>query len=169
MSILILGGRRSGKSARAQSLASRFDDVCVLVTAEAGDAEMDERILRHRADRPAHWRTVEVPRRLAERLKEQSAPGRCLVVDCLTLWQTNLLLDGDEAAWAAENAALLDCLPNLPGEILLVSNEVGWGVVPDNALARRFADEVGRLHQRLAACCDRVELVVAGLPMVVKE
>ena len=168
MSTLILGGRRSGKSARAQAMASCFEDVCVLVTAEPGDAEMDERIRRHQADRPVHWSTVEAPRRLPAVLTAYAAPNRCLVVDCLTLWQTNLLLDDDEAAWAAENNALLDCLPELPGEILLVSNEVGWGVVPDNALARRFADEVGRLHQRLAACCDRVELVVAWLPLVVK-
>lgn len=167
MKHLILGGARSGKSRHAEQLAEQSGcDVVYIATAEALDAEMTARIAHHRAQRPGHWHLVEEPQALAHVLRMQAAPDRCLLVDCLTLWLGNLL--ADEARLQQELAALYAVLPELPGEVLLVSNEVGWGIVPDNPLARRFRDEAGRLHQRLAGVCDRVTLVVAGLPLALK-
>lgn len=168
---LVLGGARSGKSryAQAQAAASGLA-VTYVATAQALDAEMAARIERHRAERPAGWDLVEAPLELAAALEAHAAPGRCLLVDCLTLWLTNLLLaDAAGARLADETAALLDALPRLPGRLVLVGNEVGQGIVPDNALARRFRDEAGWLHQALAARCARVTLVVAGLPLSLKE
>lgn len=168
---LVLGGARSGKSryAQAQAAASGLA-VTYIATAQALDAEMAARIERHRAERPAGWDLVEAPLALAAALEAHAAPGRCLLVDCLTLWLTNLLLaDAAGARLADETAALLDVLPRLPGRLVLVGNEVGQGIVPDNALARRFRDEAGWLHQALAARCARVTLVVAGLPLSLKE
>lgn len=164
---LILGGRRAGKSQYAQHCAAAAAAVCVIVTAEVHDAEMAARVAQHQADRPAHWQTVEAPFELTEALWAHAQVGRTVVVDCLTLWLTNHLLNKPHQL-AQTIDALLACVASLPGDILLVSNEVGWSVVPDNALARQFADEVGRLHQRLAACCDQVVLVVAGLPLQIK-
>ncbi len=165
---LILGGARSGKSALAERRALDSGlPVSFIATAQALDAEMAERIVRHQADRPAGWRTVEEPLALAAALKAECAPGRCVVVDCLTLWLTNLLLNS-EARLATETAALLQALPDLPGEIILVSNETGLGVIPMDALTRRFVDAAGRLHQQLAGLCDRVTLTVAGLPLTLK-
>jgi len=167
---LILGGARSGKSewAERQARASQCDVVYV-ATAEAGDGEMERRIALHRVRRPASWATVEAPRALAEVLSAHAAPTRCLLVDCLTLWLTNLLTSTDPQEFPRERAALIAQLTALPGRILLVSNEVGMGVVPTGDLTRRFVDEAGRLHQDLAALCDRVTLVAAGLPLVLKE
>ncbi len=169
---LILGGARSGKSALAGRRAEAFAQVVWIATAEARDAEMAERIARHRAERPAHWQTVEEPLSLAAALRRHAgnAAGAdvCLVVDCLTLWLTNLLLAEDAGLLERETAALLDTLPALPGAIVLVANEVGLGIVPENALARRFRDEAGRLNQRVAAACERVTFVAAGLPLVLK-
>lgn len=168
---LVLGGARSGKSryAQAQAAASGLA-VTYVATAQALDAEMAARIERHRAERPAGWDLVEAPLELAAALEAHAAPGRCLLVDCLTLWLTNLLLaDAAGARLADETAALLDALPRLPGRLVLVGNEVGQGIVPDNPLARRFRDEAGWLHQALAARCARVTLVVAGLPLSLKE
>jgi adenosylcobinamide kinase/adenosylcobinamide-phosphate guanylyltransferase len=167
---LILGGARSGKSALAESLARASGlAVSYVATAGADDAEMAERIARHRARRSPDWQLIEERQALAAALRRAAAPDRCVVVDCLTLWLSNLL---DEPAaperWPRERSALLDELPGLPGSVILVSNEVGAGVVPANALARRFRDEAGRLHQDLAAVCDRVTLVVAGLPLHLK-
>ncbi|MFO1372030.1 MAG: bifunctional adenosylcobinamide kinase/adenosylcobinamide-phosphate guanylyltransferase [Candidatus Competibacteraceae bacterium] len=169
MKEFILGGARSGKSAFAQqkALASGLS-VVYLATAQAGDMEMAERIAHHRAERPADWGLVEEPLALAAALQTHAAPQRCLLVDCLTLWLSNLLAAGDECL-EAERRALLDLLPTLPGRVLLVSNEVGQGIVPANPLARRFRDEAGRLHQAVARCCDRVTLVVAGLPLTLKD
>lgn len=165
---LILGGARSGKSALAERRARDSGlAVCYIATATAGDAEMAARIARHRADRPAHWTTLEEPLALARVLREQARADRCLLVDCLTLWLGNLL-GASAARLERETAALLETLPALPGQILLVSNEVGQGVVPMGELSRRFVDEAGRLHQRLAAICERVTLVVAGLEMPLK-
>lgn len=167
MKHLILGGARSGKSRHAEHLAEQSGlAVVYIATAEALDAEMSARIAHHRAQRPGHWQLVEEPLALAAVLRAQAAPDRCLLVDCLTLWLGNLLVD--EARLQQEIDALYAALPELPGEILLVSNEVGWGIVPDNPLARRFRDEAGRLHQQLAALCDRVTLVAAGLPLALK-
>ncbi|HLB13503.1 MAG TPA: bifunctional adenosylcobinamide kinase/adenosylcobinamide-phosphate guanylyltransferase [Burkholderiales bacterium] len=164
---LILGGARSGKSALAVRLArSSGLAVTVVATATAGDAEMAERIARHRAARPPAWRLVEEPIALTAALRAECAADRLVIVDCLTLWLSNLLLA--EAPLESGRAGLLDALPGVPGRVLLVANEVGLGIVPENALARRFRDEQGALNQALAALCDRVTLVTAGLPIVLK-
>lgn len=166
---LILGGVRSGKSAYAEAQARASGlAVHVIATAAAGDTEMAARIAAHRARRPGHWVTHEAESALAATLAAVAAPDRCLLVDCLGLWVSNLLHAG-EAAFTAERAALLEQLPTLPGRILLVSNEVGWGLVPMNALARRFADELGWLNQAVAARCGRVALLAAGLPLILKD
>lgn len=167
---LVLGGARSGKSGYALGLARAHGDaVSWIATAEARDDEMHERIARHRAERPAAWFSVEAPLALAAAIEQQAVPGRCVVVDCLTLWLSNVLLHADAATWPAQRDALLGLLDKVPGRLLLVSNEVGCGIVPDNALARRFRDEAGRLHQALAARVPRVTLVVAGIAVAVKR
>lgn len=167
-SALILGGARSGKSRHAESLARQSGlEVVYLATGWAGDAEMAERIAQHRARRPAEWLTVEEPLALASALQAQAAPGRFVLVDCLTLWLSNLLAQ-EEALFRRERAALLDALPGLPGSVCLVGNEVGQGIVPLNPLARRFVDEAGWLHQDLARICGQVVWVVAGLPQILK-
>lgn len=169
MAELLLGGARSGKSALALRRAAESGRTVVwIATAEAGDDEMVARIARHRAERPAHWRTVEETLHLADTLRRVAAADSCVVVDCLTLWLTNLLLAEDAALLARETGALLDILPTLPGQIILVANEVGLGIVPENALARRFRDEAGRLNQAVAGLCERVTFVAAGLPLVLK-
>lgn len=179
MKELIIGGARSGKSqlAEARALAGGLA-VTYVATAEARDDEMAARIAHHRAGRPAGWHCVEEPLRLAVTLAHLARPDTCLLVDCLTLWLSNLLLAGGDLASsaelprtplaAAEIDALLAILPGLPGQVILVSNEVGCGIVPANALARRFADAQGRLNQRVAAACDEVTLVAAGLPLTLK-
>lgn len=168
MKHLILGGARSGKSRHAEQLAAQAGrDVVYVATAEALDEEMAARIAHHRVQRPAGWSLVEEPLALARVLHREAAADRCLLVDCLTLWLGNLLAQGDERM-AQEMDELYAVLPELPGDVLLVSNEVGWGIVPDNPLARRFRDEAGRLHQRLAQLCDHVTLVAAGLPLSLK-
>lgn len=159
---LILGGARSGKSARALALATGAPRTFV-ATAEALDDEMAERIARHRAERGPGWRTVEAPLDLAPAVAGHREGS--LVVDCLTLWLSNLMHAGRDPA--AEATALIDALANA-GRTILVSNEVGLSIAPENALARRFRDEHGRLNQRLAAAADHVELVAAGLPLVLK-
>jgi adenosylcobinamide kinase/adenosylcobinamide-phosphate guanylyltransferase len=169
MHSLILGGARSGKSALAERLALPFADVVYIATAQARDGEMAARVAHHRERRPAHWRTHEEPLALAAALREHARDGRCVLVDCLTLWLSNLLGDEqDPALYEREREALLQTLPALPGEIVLVSNEVGLGVVPLGELTRRFVDEAGRLHQTLATRCERVLFVAAGLPLALK-
>ena len=169
MQSLILGGARSGKSALAERLAADSGrEVIYIATAQAHDEEMHERIGHHRASRPAHWRSVEEPLALADALRLHAREDRCLLVDCLTLWLSNLLIDPQPARCARERDALLDTLPTLPGELLLVSNEVGLGIVPMGALSRRFVDEAGRLHQSIATQCERVLFVSAGLPIALK-
>ncbi len=169
MKEFILGGARSGKSVFAQQQAQASGlDVIYLATAEARDAEMVTRIARHRTERPAAWGLVEEPLALATALQTHAAPNRCLLGDCLTLWLSNLLAGGDERV-SVERRALLDILPVLPGHLLLVSNEVGHGIVPANPLARRFRDEAGWLHQAVARHCDRVTFVIAGLPLTLKD
>lgn len=166
---LIVGGVRSGKSRHAGELAAaRARPVTLIATALAGDEEMAARIELHRAHRPADWTVVEEPIRLAAALAAATAPGRTVIVDCLTLWLTNLLCGADASALARESAALLAVLPALAGDCVLVANEVGLGIIPASPLARRFADEAGSLHQRLAALCDRVILMAAGLPLTLK-
>jgi adenosylcobinamide kinase/adenosylcobinamide-phosphate guanylyltransferase len=176
---LILGGARSGKTNHAITLATslaaaRGLGVVYVATAQALDDEMRHRIDRHRAQRPQSWQTIEAPDALAAALRSQ--PPAILVVDCLTLWLSNaLLLDFDEAQpnataqrWEQERNALLSWLAGYRGIALFVSNEVGSGIVPASALGRRFQDEQGRLNQQMAALCDSVTLVVAGIAMAIK-
>lgn len=181
---LIIGGARSGKSALAESRASDSGlRVVYLATGQALDAEMAQRIAHHRARRSADWGLVEEPLDLAAALHRHAAPEVCVLVDCLTLWLSNLLLAGSDGMPTTDPAgvgeaagsrlavaadALIETLPRVPGRIILVSNEVGWGIVPMAALSRRFADEQGRLNQRVAKVCERVTLVAAGLPLVLK-
>lgn len=169
MQTLILGGARSGKSRFAETLAQQSGrEVVYIATAQAHDAEMQARIAQHRADRPAHWQTLEEPLALAACLIAHARPQRLLLVDCLTLWLTNLLCADDPTLLSNETRALLTCLPQLDGDIILVSNEVGLGVVPLGELTRRYVDEAGRLHQQLTAQLEHVLLMVAGLPLTLK-
>ncbi|MFQ5938966.1 MAG: bifunctional adenosylcobinamide kinase/adenosylcobinamide-phosphate guanylyltransferase [Alphaproteobacteria bacterium] len=169
---LILGGAGSGKSAFAASLI----EACLgrtagggiyLATAEPGDPEMAERIRRHRERRGRGWTTLEEPVRLVEALVAHARPEGPILVDCLTLWLSNLMGAGSDIA--AETRRLAEALPGLRGPVVFVSNEVGLGIVPDNAPARAFRDHAGRLHQLLAASADRVVLMAAGLPLVLKD
>lgn len=163
---LVLGGARSGKSRHAEGLVEAVPAPWIYVaTAEARDEEMLGRIALHRARRGAGWRTVDAPLDLAGAIRAAPA-GAPVLVDCLTLWLTNVMLAGRDLS--AERAALVAACTAAAGPLVLVANEVGLGIVPDNALARRFRDEAGRLHQQLAALADRVVLMVAGLPMQVK-
>lgn len=164
---LILGGARSGKSRYAQSIAEAFDGALVFIaTGEAHDAEMTARIDRHRADRGERWRTVEAPLALAEAIRASAAPDHLLLVDCLTLWTSNLMHTGRDID--AATAELIAALRAAPGPVLMVANEVGLGIVPDNPLARAFRDAAGHMNQAIAAACDRVTFVTAGLPIIVK-
>lgn len=169
MQELILGGARSGKSRLAERLAGESGlEVIYIATSQALDGEMSERIRAHRDRRPAHWALVEEPLLLARVLSEHASAQRCLLVDCLTLWLTNLLVLDDDARLQHEREALLASLANLPGRLILVSNETGLGVVPMGELTRRYVDEAGLLHQAIAERCQRVVFTVAGLPMVLK-
>jgi len=166
---LILGGARSGKSRLAEKLASESGiAVTYIATSQPLDGEMNERVRHHRERRPAHWRLIEEPVELARVLRDNASADSCLLVDCLTLWMTNLLMVDDPLRLGAERDALLECLAELPGEIVFVSNETGMGVVPLGELTRRYVDEAGWLHQALAAHCQRVVLTVAGLPLTLK-
>ncbi len=170
MKQLILGGMRSGKSALAEKLAAQTGlPVTYIATARPGDEEMTARIKAHQNQRPGDWKLVEEPLFLAKTLRAQAAKNHCLLIDCLTLWVTNLLLHDDPELFARQKNELLEILPDLPGEIILVSNETNMGLVPMEALSRRFCDESGRLHQDIARISRRVILVVAGLPQVIKE
>lgn len=167
---LVLGGARSGKSAFAQAAAEETASRAgvtplMIATAQAFDTEMRERIARHVDDRGGRWRTLESPMDLAETLCSLTA-GDVAVVDCLTLWLTNQMLAEADLTLAADG--LLEALAACPARLWLVSNEVGWGIVPETPLGRRFRDEAGRLHQRIAALADEVFLVAAGLPLKMK-
>jgi len=169
MLTLILGGARSGKSGFAQRQAEASGlTVCYVATAEAGDAEMAERIARHRAERPGHWLTRE------ESLHPEAAfdAADCIVLDCLTLWLTNWLCRDDAAGFAAARAALLAAARAAAGDparrLILVANEVGLGVIPMGELSRRFVDEAGWLNQALAAMADEAVFMAAGLPLYLK-
>ena len=166
---LILGGARSGKSRLAEKLAAESGcAVTYIATSQPLDGEMNERVRHHRERRPAHWALIEEPVELARVLRENARADACLLVDCLTLWLTNLLMLEDPQRLNAERDALLQCLAELPGEIVFVSNETGMGVVPLGELTRRYVDEAGWLHQALAERCQRVVLTVAGLPLTLK-
>jgi adenosylcobinamide kinase/adenosylcobinamide-phosphate guanylyltransferase len=166
---LVLGGARSGKSRFGESLIAALPPAwqppwTYVATAEAGDAEMAERIAVHRARRGAHWQTIEAPRDLPAALK--AAQGKPVLVDCLTLWLSNLMLA--EADVDAETALLEQALEAVTAPVVLVANEVGSGIVPEYPLGRRFRDLQGILNQRIAARADRVALVVAGIPLLIK-
>ena len=169
MKELILGGVRSGKSKLAEqhALATGLP-VTYIATATADDEEMHGRIAHHQAQRCAHWQLLEEPLALATALQHAAKNDHCVLVDCLTLWLTNLLCAVSETRMQQEIAALLQALPELPGTIILVSNETGMGVVPLGELTRRYCDEAGRLHQNIALICERVILTVAGLPLHLK-
>jgi adenosylcobinamide kinase/adenosylcobinamide-phosphate guanylyltransferase len=165
---LVLGGARSGKSRFAESLVAGHAGAHVyLATAEAGDAEMAERIRRHRERRGAGWTTIEEPLDLPHALASAARDNAAVLVDCLTLWLSNLMAAGRDVE--RESRALVEVLPRLAGPVVFVSNEVGLGIVPDNALARAFRDHAGLLHQSVAAAADRVYLVAAGLPLLLKK
>lgn len=166
---LILGGARSGKSRLAEKLATDSAlEVTYIATSQPLDGEMNQRIAHHRQRRPSHWGLIEEPLELARVLQQAAGTGHCLLVDCLTLWLTNLLMLEDEQRLALEREALLQCVATLPGEVIFVSNETGMGVVPLGELTRRYVDEAGWLHQALAERCQRVVLTVAGLPLTLK-
>ncbi len=181
---LILGGQRCGKSRRAESLASEWlnrsaaHGAVLLATAHAWDDEMRERIQRHQTDRAVRvprMRTVEAPVALAAAIAQHSAAGTLVVVDCLTLWLTNLLMPAqasdawDEAAVLAASQSLCDAIATAPGPVVLVSNEIGLGVVPMGRDVRAFVDAQGRLNQQVAAVCARATLMAAGLHIALKE
>ena len=166
---LILGGARSGKSRLAEKLAAESGcAVTYIATSQPLDGEMNERVRHHRERRPGHWALIEEPIELARILRDNARADTCLLVDCLTLWLTNLLMLEDPQRLTAERDALLQCLAELPGEIVFVSNETGMGVVPLGELTRRYVDEAGWLHQALAERCQRIVLTVAGLPLTLK-
>jgi adenosylcobinamide kinase/adenosylcobinamide-phosphate guanylyltransferase len=167
---LITGGARSGKSTFAEQFASAHDGgVLFLATAEARDDDMAARIAKHQADRPAHWRTLEAPLHLAGALAHAD-PAPLVLLDCVTLWVTNLLLR-DDTNWAraeAELTALLDWYRAQSADLVVVTNEVGLGIVPADRLSRTFRDWLGLFNQRLAAEADTVYLMVSGLPLEIK-
>ncbi|MGO4704935.1 bifunctional adenosylcobinamide kinase/adenosylcobinamide-phosphate guanylyltransferase [Microvirga sp. 2MCAF38] len=165
--VLILGGARSGKSRTAQELAeaSGLEPIYV-ATAQAWDDEMRERIAHHRAARDGRWRTHEEPIHLADAIRSQTSASRIVLVDCLTLWLSNIMLA--ERDLESAMAVLDKAVVGTAGSLVLVSNEVGQGIVPDTPLGRAFRDEQGRLNQRMAALCDTVILVAAGCPLVIK-
>jgi adenosylcobinamide kinase / adenosylcobinamide-phosphate guanylyltransferase len=187
MRTLFIGGARSGKSALALRWASeRASSVCALVTGTESDPEMAARIAAHRRERPPHWRVREEPVRIGQALREEALrlqqsrresaavdPGEVILIDCLTLWISNCLwAPGCEAAdlpqWQRERADFLDALTGCNADVLIVTNEVGTGIVPSNPAARMFRDEQGWLNQAVAATCDEVYFVTAGLPMCLK-
>jgi len=168
MLTLILGGARSGKSRLAlQRAQATGKPVSFIATAQAHDAEMADRIARHQAERPAHWRTIEAPLDLAGAIR--AAPSGMVVVDCLTLWLTNWLCHPEPEGWLTARAALLDALAERRHDgLILVSNETGLGIIPLGELTRRFVDEAGWLNQDLAQLADEVIFVAAGLPLTLK-
>ena len=164
----VLGGARSGKSAVAEGEVMRSGlEPVYLATGEARDGEMAERIARHKARRGQAWKTIEEPRELIDVLSAQAGPGRAILVDCLTLWLANLMAAGRDPV--AEGDRLAVALADAAGPVVLVSNEVGQGIVPENALARRFRDEAGLIHAKVAAVAGRVLFVTAGLPQTLKD
>jgi adenosylcobinamide kinase/adenosylcobinamide-phosphate guanylyltransferase len=165
---LVLGGARSGKSRFAENLVTATPGPRVyLATGEAGDPEMAARIRHHRERRGEGWSTVEEPLDLTGALHRAAGEGATILVDCLTLWISNLMAAGRDVA--AETEQLVAALPKISAPIVFVSNEVGLGIVPDNALARAFRDEAGRANQAVAAAADRVYFIAAGLPLVMKD
>ena len=166
MKQLILGGARSGKSALAQRLAAVTDrDVTYVATATADDDEMAARIAQHQFDRPSHWSLIEEPVALATVLAQLSGTNQIVLIDCLTLWLSNVLGSNGDISIVND---FVNAVEQFNGHLIMVSNEVGQGIVPMGELSRQFVDETGRLHQLLASCCDRVVMTVAGIPVIIK-
>lgn len=166
-SCLILGGARSGKSSYAQKYIEGFEgNLAFIATAQAFDSEMTERILRHQSDRDGRWHTIEAPFALSEAIEHAATGADAILVDCLTLWLSNLILDDRDVESAGD--ILCRTVQCAPCPIALVANEVGLGIVPDNALSRRFRDMAGRLNQKLAEIIDEAVFVAAGLPLRLK-
>lgn len=166
---LILGGARSGKSRLAESIAQQSNfNVIYIATAQALDIEMQNRILHHQQHRPEHWNTIEEPLYLALQLKQLDRPNQFILVDCLTLWMSNLLLHENADLQIQQCIQLLEILPTLQSHIILVSNETGLGVIPIGEISRKFVDESGRLHQQLGQLADNVTFCVAGFPIILK-
>lgn len=167
---LILGGARSGKSRLAEQTAKETGlSVIYIATAQALDAEMQQRITHHQQQRPAHWQVLEEPIYLADRLLQCDQANQLILVDCLTLWLSNLLLAENPALQHQQMQKLFEVLPRLRSQIILVSNETGLGVVPMGEISRRFVDEAGRLHQTLGQLANKVMFCVAGFPMILKD
>jgi adenosylcobinamide kinase / adenosylcobinamide-phosphate guanylyltransferase len=167
---LILGGARSGKSSYAETLLFRLPPPYVYVaTATVLDGEMADRVQKHRERRGDSWQTLECPKELVDCLKSLQGSPRPVLVDCLTLWLTNLILDPQTGELSPSIEALCSVIASVDYPLYLVSNEVGGGIVPENALARRFRDWAGWANQRVAAVCPCVTLVVAGLPLPLKS
>ncbi len=166
---LILGGARSGKSSYAENLAKESgSDVIYLATANALDNETKQRIEKHQLDRPSTWVTIEEPIHLASCLLQYAKPQQTIIVDCLTMWLNNLLMLENPEQLRQEYNDFLDCIHQLQGHIIFVSNEVGMGIIPLGELTRNFVDDAGRLHQQLGQLVENVTLIVAGIPLIVK-
>lgn len=169
MKTLLTGGARSGKSAYALMLAGHSAGAKIFIaTAEARDAEMRARIDKHKTERGPGWITVEEPLALAEMVSVHGAAGNCIVVDCLTLWTSNMLEQVDDAAFARRADALAAAVAGVAAEVIVVTNEVGLGIVPADPVSRAYRDRLGLVNARMAGVCGRVLLMVAGLPLVIK-
>jgi adenosylcobinamide kinase/adenosylcobinamide-phosphate guanylyltransferase len=180
-STLVLGGARSGKSAYAERLAAQSGREAVYIaTAGNGDGEMAARIALHRSQRPPHWHTIEEPIQLANAIAQSDSAGRVILVDCLTIWLSNLLFSDGRIypevgnvelppVLLEQRTALLATIESCSADLIFVSNEVGMGIVPMGAISRAYVDEAGRLNQAVAAACDRAVFIAAGLPLVLKD
>lgn len=166
-STLVLGGARSGKSLYAEGLVEAEGGGIYIATAQAWDSEMTDRIQAHRTRRGDIWETLEAPKDLVGALSSQTCKGQCVLVDCLTLWITNLMMADHDVE--REIAMLKAAIPTLDARVVFVSNEVGLGIVPENAMARQFRDFAGTVHQQIASVSNRVVFVAAGLPMIMKD
>jgi adenosylcobinamide kinase/adenosylcobinamide-phosphate guanylyltransferase len=168
--VLVTGGARSGKSRYAeQRLLALGQKPVYIATAEAQDDEMARRIAEHRKRRGDKWRTIEEPLELADALRTQCGETDCALVDCLTLWISNLLIRQGAETAAEKVRGLIDTLPRLDFPVILVTNEVGWGIVPDKPLARQFRDLAGWTNQQMAQAAHEVVLMVAGMPIIAKQ
>lgn len=165
--ILVLGGAKSGKSAFAETLCTRFDGQKIyLATAQSHDDEMTQRINEHQARRDATWQTINVPLDLVSALADHNQPEKIILLDCLTLWISNLMMN--ERNFDEALSALLAQIKTMQATLIIVSNEVGHGIVPDNKMARLFRDQSGIAHQKIAALCDQAYFLTAGLPQKLK-
>ena len=164
---LILGGARSGKSSYAESLAQEHKTVHYIATAVAVDEEIRRRIKIHRSQRPAHWQTTEVPVQLADALDGINNDCECVLIDCLTFWVNNCIFDSTRR-WESERQKFMQSVTRFNGHLIMVSNETGMGIIPQGEVTRQFVDAIGWLHQDLAKISNKVVLMVAGLPLIIK-